>query len=156
MILVTGLRRSGLNMTAKTLIACGVFAKGTADGVESPAITTQILRSQFTRVDVEMFLVRQGYQFGPWMIKEPRLLDIWRDVNREFPKAKWVLVRRNARDIVASCLKTTYMKGTEEEWWERVKEGEERLNEIKANVKNWIEHWQGIDDDSRMVDWALG
>ena len=35
---------------------------------------------------------------------------IWKEWNKAFPNAKWIIVRRRTSDIVSSCTKTAFMR----------------------------------------------
>ena len=54
--------------------------------------------------EVATALKREGYEGGPWLFKDAKLAympELWM---REFPKARWVLTRRDGNAIVTSCL----------------------------------------------------
>ena len=47
---------------------------------------------------------------GPWGFKDPKLLLMWRAWAATFPRALWVVVRRPAEEVMASCLRTGFMR----------------------------------------------
>lgn len=65
----------------------------------------------------EIFL-KQGCLEGRWFVKDPKIAVHWPIWYAAFPKAKWVIVRRDRSDIIHSCLQTGFMKAyrTEEGW----------------------------------------
>ena len=62
------------------------------------------------RETVFHILVEQGCGDGPWVFKEPKATLCWYVLDKMFSKARWIVVRRNAEDIVTSCIKTRFMK----------------------------------------------
>lgn len=93
---------------------------------------------------VESIIRQEGYSSGPWMYKGAKMCLTWPVWGYAFPSAKWVIVRRQTDDIVASCIRTNFMRAfgretfrkaigakTEKEgwsWW--VKQHEKRFNEM--------------------------
>ena len=73
-----------------------------------------------TRKRVVSIMEQQGYSGGPWFYKGAKMClmsPIW---NAAFPKAKWLIVRRNDEDIVRSCMRTSFMRGYRNpEGWQR-------------------------------------
>lgn len=98
--------------------------------------------SQFTSLPDKFFKVwkknvieiikRQGYEDGPWFIKEPKMTVTWYVWAEAFPEATWVLVRRNPEDIVTSCIKTSFMRAyrTRPGWLSWVAIHEKRFEEM--------------------------
>lgn len=68
-----------------------------------------------------------------WYWKGAKLCLIWPVVRNAFPDSKWLIVRRNKKDIVNSCLKTHFMRKrkTAKEWEEWVDEHLSRFEEMK-------------------------
>ena len=60
--------------------------------------------------DVTGVLKKQGYASGPWMYKGAKMCLVWQMWHKAFPKAKWLIVRRRDEEIVASCLRTGFMR----------------------------------------------
>ncbi len=50
------------------------------------------------------------YKGETWMYKGAKMCLMWPIWHMAFPRAKWVIVRRNTEDIVISCLKTRFMR----------------------------------------------
>jgi hypothetical protein len=53
---------------------------------------------------------QQGYKGGTWYYKGAKAVLMWTLWHAAFPGARWIYVRRNTNDIVASCLKTHFMR----------------------------------------------
>lgn len=45
-----------------------------------------------------------------WGFKDAKMTLTWRIWNQHFPRARWVIVRRPSKSVIASCLRTTFMK----------------------------------------------
>lgn len=95
------------------------------------------------RRDIEKMITDQGYLGGPWFTKDAKYTLIWRAMDKAFPDARWVVVRRPRENIVASCVKTGFMLGRKSEsgWEKWVDEYESRLNVLTSTVKHSIESW---------------
>jgi len=52
----------------------------------------------------------QGYKKGPWFYKGAKMCLTWPLWHSAFPEARWIIVRRDAQDIVNSCMKTSFMR----------------------------------------------
>jgi hypothetical protein len=87
----------------------------------------------------------EGYSnIYPWLFKEPKLSLIWPIFMHSFPKARWVIVRRNSSDIVRSCLETDFMAqhSSDPLFWESfVNNYLERLSRLKVNIDFYREIW---------------
>jgi hypothetical protein len=56
-------------------------------------------------------LAAQQYGGGQaWGFKDAKLALTWRTWHEHFPQARWIIVRRPSDEIVASCLRTSFMK----------------------------------------------
>jgi len=104
---------------------------------------------------VEQIMVEDGYKDGPWMYKGAKACLTWPLWSKAFPDAKWVIVRRKTNDIVASCLKTNFMRafssknfqkcaGVDNEidgwtWW--VEQHIRRFKEMVDSGLNCMEVW---------------
>lgn len=55
-------------------------------------------------------LTREGWSGGPWAYKDAKLTLLWPLWRREFPNARWVVVRRKKGEVVRSCLQTNFMR----------------------------------------------
>lgn len=77
-----------------------------------------------------------------WAYKDAKLCLVWRAWAQSFPNAKWVLVRRDVRDIALSCIRTGFMKAfsTQRDWMIWALEYVARMEDMKKNL-NFIEVW---------------
>jgi hypothetical protein len=134
-ILITGCPRSGASIIASAISLCGAFSgeiskrgmwsndvireeivksyirdlKYDTFGQYPLPITNDLIFPMNWGEKVEKVLLKQGYQKGKWMYKDPLSSLIWPVWNYAFPNAKWIIVRRRTGDIIQSCLKTAYM-----------------------------------------------
>jgi len=91
---------------------------------------------------IRSVLVRQGYRGKSWFYKDSRLCLVWKQMSKEFPDAKWILVRREESDIIASCMKTGYMPTrTEEGWREWISYYSQRMEEMRHCGLDCTEIW---------------
>ena len=71
------------------------------------------------RVKVIEVMKSQGYEDGPWFYKGAKACLSWYLWHNAFPQAKWVIVRRERKDIVSSCMRTGFMNSFRHpEGWE--------------------------------------
>jgi len=88
-------------------------------------------------------LMQQGYTGAEtWLYKDAKLSLLWPLWRRVFPFARWVLVRRQPEDIIASCLRTDFMRqhSQDSEFWAGwVRAYEQRLDMLKACGAWWRE-----------------
>lgn len=76
----------------------------------------------------------QGYKGDQqWYYKGAKLCLIWPLWHRAFPKAKWIIVRRDGKDIAQACLKTSFMRAykTEEGWYKWIDHHKDRFLEME-------------------------
>jgi len=52
----------------------------------------------------------QGLRDQLWMYKGAKMCLMWPQWNEAFPKAKWIIVRRDEASVIKSCLKTSFMR----------------------------------------------
>lgn len=86
-----------------------------------------------------------------WFYKGAKMCLMWSVWHLAFPKAKWIIVRRDTEKIIDSCLKTLFMKAysTREGWRGWVQEHEKRFDEMRKNNLNITEIWaQNIIDEN--------
>jgi hypothetical protein len=72
-----------------------------------------------------------------WGFKDAKLTLSWRVWHEHFPRARWVIVRRSSDEIVASCLRTGFMKqhsGDPAFWQQFVAEYLGRLGALQQEV----------------------
>lgn len=78
-----------------------------------------------------------------WFYKGAKMCLIWPLYHVAFPAADWVIVRREEEEIVASCLKTGFMRAfdTAEGWKKWVAVHQTRFQEMKDAGLNVTEIW---------------
>jgi len=59
---------------------------------------------------VEKVMRNDGYGGGHWFYKGAKMCLMWPIWHAAFPRAKWVIVRRNDEGILQSCLRTPFMR----------------------------------------------
>lgn len=72
-----------------------------------------------------------------WGFKDAKLTLTWRLWNEHFPRARWIIVRRPSDEIIASCLRTSFMKqhSSDPAFWRRfVADYLERLGALQRMV----------------------
>lgn len=113
------------------------------------------------KIQVEAVLKWDGYKGGPWYYKGAKICLIWPIWYTAFPRAKWIIVRRRDEDIVASCMRTHFMKAFENEagwhWW--VREHKDRFEDMKIFGLDMMEFWPthavagDLSETKKMIDW---
>jgi hypothetical protein len=78
----------------------------------------------------------------PRAYKDAKLTLIWPVIDHAFPEAKWVLVRRNGERIVESCIRTDFMRSSDDPayWAKWVAEHEARFEDMRRKLY-LIEVW---------------
>lgn len=68
-----------------------------------------------------------------WYYKGAKMCLVWRMWHKAFPDAKWIIVRRNAEDIVKSCMRTGFMRAFRHPglWVKWVEVHEKRFQEMR-------------------------
>ncbi len=88
-------------------------------------------------------LKHQAYGFDrPWGFKDAKLTLLWPIWLAAFPGARWLIVRRGAGDVVASCLRTRFMVQHSKDpafWRAFIAAYNLRLDELKAATPHWRE-----------------
>ncbi len=72
-----------------------------------------------------------------WGFKDAELTLTWRPWHEHFPQARWVIVRRSSDQIIASCLRTSFMKQHSSDpgfWLQFVADYLERLDGLQRAV----------------------
>lgn len=93
---------------------------------------------------MEKIMKKQGYKENmPWYYKGAKLCLIWPIIHKAFPNAKWVIVRRNNKDIINSCLKTHFMRAYKDTkgWQKWIDEHKRRFYEMEVNNLNMKYIW---------------
>jgi hypothetical protein len=88
-------------------------------------------------------IAAQGYLGErPWLFKDPKLCLLWPVWRRAFPTARWIVVRRPAADVVASCLRTPFLSYHSRDptfWEEFVGHYQARLDALTLSGVWWRE-----------------
>jgi hypothetical protein len=95
----------------------------------------------------------EGYRGGPWMYKGAKMCLFWPQWHFAFPKAKWIIVRREEQDIVNSCLKTGFMRAYKNEkgWLGWIATHLQRFKEMHDAGLDIVEVWP-----SKIIDGHFG
>lgn len=107
------------------------------------------------RKDVLNIIRRQGYRKGIWFYKGAKMCLVWPIWHHAFPKARWIVVRREPMDIVNSCMRTPFMRSFKRQsgwlWW--VAEHEKRFDEMHDAKLDIQEIWpqQIVEGDVRSI-----
>lgn len=102
------------------------------------------------RRKIEGIMRRQGYPGGPWLYKGAKACLVWPLWHEAFPEAKWVIVRREDSEIVASCLRTSFMRAYQDEagWQGWVEAHKRRFAEMRERVDvREVWPWRAIAGD---------
>lgn len=91
---------------------------------------------------VRGFIERDGYQqTSRWLYKDAKLTLIWPIFARAFPLAQWIVVRRDEKSFIASCLKTGFMVQHSEDpkfWQALAAQYNERLDLLHQNLEGQV------------------
>lgn len=80
----------------------------------------------------------------PWAFKGAKLALIWPRWAEWYPHAKWILVRRDKDAIVASCMRTGFMRAfTQPQQWGKWVEAHEKQFERMKETLDVFEVWPG-------------
>lgn len=117
-------------------------------------------------------MVEQGYKEGPIFYKGAKMCLMWPVWKAAFPNAKWIIVRRDNKGIIKSCLRTPFMNAynNEEGWqewinhhilcWDEMHNAELDILEVwtpplidgdLSGAKEMIQ-WLGLEWDEEKVD----
>lgn len=83
--------------------------------------------------------------------KDAKLILVWQYFHAAFPDARWVLVRRDPKEIVASCIRTDFMNGRtyKQGWIDWVQAHEFRFEDLKCSGANVLEIWPDPNEPER-------
>lgn len=75
--------------------------------------------------------------------KDAKILLTWQIWRKAFPGALWIIVRRDPKAIVDSCIRTPFMKGRKFKagWIEWAQEHEWRIEDLKDSGVEYVEIW---------------
>jgi len=92
---------------------------------------------------IEQIIKYNGYHNGPWYYKGAKMCLVWPTFHVHFPKAKWVIVRREDEDIINSCMNTGFMSAYKcaEGWQEWIDVHKLRFSEMHENGLQIKEVW---------------
>jgi len=94
---------------------------------------------------IKIGLEADGYDYTkPWLFKDAKLTLLWPIYLKVFPKAHWVIVRREEEHIISSCLNTSFMKkqSIDPEFWIKwTGEYLTRLDTLKQSGCAYSEIW---------------
>ena len=103
---------------------------------------------KITRTRVVSIMVEQGLRDETdWFYKGAKMCLMWKLWHKAFPKAKWVIVRRDDQGIINSCMKTGFMsKYNDAKGWQswvdvhlqRFKEMKEEVDYVEIYPKSMI------------------
>jgi hypothetical protein len=84
-------------------------------------------------------LVTQHYDgMQPWGFKEPKMCLMWRLWDRHFPGARWVIVRRPIEQVVASCMRTSFLRhqSSNPQFWQVFADAYlQRIADLQSSVR---------------------
>ena len=88
-------------------------------------------------------LKNDGYKNNkPWLYKSPKASLIWRLYNDAFPRAKWIIVKRNEKSIINSLIKARSINfhSTDPVFWKSfIKEYNLRIEKLKETLTDYKE-----------------
>lgn len=72
-----------------------------------------------------------------WGFKDSKATLDWRTWNDHFPNAKWIVTERNDKDVIMSCMRTSFMnKYNDEQGWQYwIDEHKKRFEDMFKNLK---------------------
>jgi len=88
---------------------------------------------------VPRLLSNDNYVGGsPWLYKDAKLALMWRLWHGAFPRARWVIVKRDREEIIESCMRTGFMNEVairdKQFWTQWVDEYLDRIEDLKCEV----------------------
>lgn len=106
-------------------------------------------------------MVQQGYKSGPLFYKGAKMCLMWPVWQAAFPRAKWVIVRRDDKGIINSCKRTPFMNtfSDDEGWQGWVDHHKECFDEMYNASLDIYEIWvpalvQGdLSEAEEMIEW---
>ncbi len=105
---------------------------------------------------VESVLFEQGWDGkSTWFYKDPKIPLCWKLFNKHFPKAKWIICRRDRNDLLQSLEKTPFMDAytSKKDWNTFLDHYEILINEIKTNCAYFeIDIQQVFKHDTKQID----
>ncbi|HEQ98813.1 MAG TPA: hypothetical protein ENO22_05680 [candidate division Zixibacteria bacterium] len=162
LILITGAARSGISLIGDVLQLCGAhnavsdrdeiretMVKPILRGLRAdcsgqnplPSISQCLKVSKIVALPWRRNIERTvAGKEGQIYYASPLSCLIWPIWTQAFPRARWIIVRREDQDIVSACIRTGYMNGYKNKygWQEWVDWHKRRFPEIvSANASTW-------------------
>lgn len=155
-LLIAGAPRSGTSLSAEAFRACGVWVgkvSSLCENLEIKRVLKTLLRkggmdplalqswedvggdSVKLRAEVERIVRRQGYEGGPWLFKDVKLVFARRVWSRAFPDATWATVWRPVREILASMERWELAESTRFDGGRVIAEHWSRAGKIRGAVR---------------------
>lgn len=105
---------------------------------------------------------QEGYRGGPLFVKSVKGCLFWPIWNEAFPDAKWVIVRRDDREIAESCLRTSFMRAYTDidGWLGWVEHHKQCFDQIWQHCSNVREIWPAtilsgdLKEIQAVIDWC--
>lgn len=112
-------------------------------GIDPIPLFDQLPNVNGLKKTIHDYLEFEGYGFDrPWIFKEPKLTLLWPIYSEAFPRAKWLIVKRDIEEVIESCLRTPFMNqhSTDRRFWEQWAQAYQlRLDALKQFTNNWRE-----------------
>ena len=138
-----------------TSIGCDPLGQKPLPNIKQ-VFSVTIERANIWRRAVEQIMKRQGYKDGPWFYKGAKSCLYWYLWSLAFPDAKWVVVRREPKDIVRSCMQTSFMRAFRDAigWHRWVETHEQRFGQMVTAGLQVREVWpkKMIDGDFTEIE----
>lgn len=95
------------------------------------------------KANVENIMCQQDYSDGAWFYKDAKMCLMWPIWAAAFPEARWLIVRRNDKEIAQSCVRTGFMWAFRDVvgwlWW--VDQHKQRFQEMMETSLTIREVW---------------
>lgn len=78
----------------------------------------------------------------PWLFKDPKLTLLWPTLAAAFPRARWVLTRRDEASVIRSCLRAPFLRqhsGEHAYWRGFVAAYLQRLEQLRGSGAECLE-----------------
>ncbi len=92
---------------------------------------------------VQRLMLSQGYKSGLWFAKCTKAAGMWYIWHMAFPKAKWIIIHRDHKDIIRSCQLTRFMRAYRdaEGWQKWIDQHEQRFAEMHTAELDIVDFW---------------
>ena len=155
--------RNGLVKPYLSSIGADKFCQNPLPDIDVVMHSMEVRKDLVNKWRMKVFGVMLDHNYtqeGRWYYKDPKACLFWPLWAAAFPKADWVIVRRNTKDIVKSCLRTSFMRAFRHEsgWLGWVDVHKERFLEMQQADLNvyyiWPQDW--IDGDYSHIQRLIG